>query len=189
MKKGGKAFVVIPDGLLSRINGKKLRDHILHNCILEAIVSLPVRTFFSNDKHTYILVITKKQNSDEPQNEPVFTYLVSEIGEKLTSVRREDISETDLPEMETLFKFFSVSKTDFSGRFASKYPRCKIQPIETFRDSSHWVIDRWWSMDEKIELGIEETKKTITLEEFEEELTGLKAVLDDYLSVITKIKE
>ncbi|MCL2213700.1 MAG: SAM-dependent methyltransferase [Treponema sp.] len=189
LKKGGRAFIVIPDGLLSRIQGKKLRDHILQNCILEALISLPVRTFFTNSVHAYILVLMKKQHPDEVQTDPVFTYLASDIGEKLTSIRREDIPETDLPEMETLFKFFCASKLDFNERFVSKYPRCKIQPVILFKDSSHWVIDRWWSIDEKIALGIEESKKTITLDEFEEELTGLKAVLDDYLHVISKIKD
>jgi type I restriction enzyme M protein len=189
LKKGGKAFVVIPDGLLSRIGGKKLRDHILNTCILDAIISLPERTFFANSVHAYILAITKKQKVEEGQSVPVFTYLTSDIGEKLTSIKREDIPETDLPEMETLFKLFCASKSDFSDYIAGNYPRCKIQPIELFKNSSHWVIDRWWSQDEKIALGIEEVKKTITLDEFEEELSSLKVVLDDYLSVISKIKE
>lgn len=189
LKKGGKAFIVIPDGILSRISGKNLREHILSNCHLDAIISLPVRTFFANNVHAYVIAITKKNDISEKQTEPVFTYIVSEIGEKLTSVTREDIPDTDLPEMETLFKLFCGSKSNFSDFISGKYPRCKVQPIELFEQSSHWVIDRWWTIDEKIALGIEETKKTVSVDDFEEELSSLKSVLDEYIKVIEKIKE
>jgi len=60
LRKGGQAFVIIPDGILARVGGKKLRDHILRECYLDGIVSLPIRTFFPNFEHTYILAITKK---------------------------------------------------------------------------------------------------------------------------------
>ncbi len=189
LKKGGKAFIVIPDGLLSRIGGKKLREHILINCYLDAIISLPVRTFFANSVHAYIIVLTKKNDINEKQTDPVFTYVVSNIGEKLTSINREDISDTDLPEMETLFKLFCASKSQFEDFISGKYPRCKVQPIENFAESSHWVIDRWWSVDEKVALGIEEVKKTVSVEDFEEELSSLKDILDDYMKVIKEIKE
>ena len=59
---------------------KNLRDHILRECFLHAIVSLPRRTFFANEKDTYILAITKKNDPDDIQTDSVFTYLVSNIG-------------------------------------------------------------------------------------------------------------
>ena len=82
LRKGGRAFVIIPDGI-GRVPGKKLRDHILHECYLDAIISLPVRAFFANFEHTYILAMTKKHSPDDVQKEPVFTFLVSNIGERL----------------------------------------------------------------------------------------------------------
>lgn len=187
LKKGGKAFIVIPDGILSRVGASKLRNHILQQCYLDSIISLPVRTFFANNVHTYIISITKKQNVADIQDYPVFTYLVSDIGEKLTSVKREDIDETDLPEMETLFKMFNSSKNDFENVIDGKYPRCKIRPIDNFQNS-HWVIDRWWSQDEKVLLGIEEVKKTVTIEEFEDSIAVLRTSLDEYVDMIKHIK-
>lgn len=110
LKPGGKTFVIIPDGILGRIvtSSKNLRKYILKHCYLDAIVSLPVRAFFANYEHTYIIALTKKENPTLQQDFPVFTYLISNIGERLTSVRREPIDDNDLPEMVRLFKIYSA---------------------------------------------------------------------------------
>ena len=46
LKPNGKAFIVVPDGIMNRSNDKKLRDFILENCIIDAVISLPLNTFF-----------------------------------------------------------------------------------------------------------------------------------------------
>jgi len=157
LKRGGRAFVIIPDGILARVGGKKLRDHVLRECYLDAIVSLPVRTFYANSEHTYILGVTKKMNPDDAQTRPVFTYLVSDIGERLTSVRREEIEKDDLPQMEGMFKVFTAAGADAKRLLERETGRCKIQGIQRFQRESHWVIDRWWTKQEKIDAGITET--------------------------------
>ena len=149
LRKGGKAYVIIPDGVLGRVHGDKLRRHILRECYLDAVVSLPARTFFANFERTYILLLTKKHDASDVQQHPVFTYLVSHIGERLTSVGREDIDDDDdLPNMERLFRIFDATKTAPRETHA----RCKIQPFERFRDEPHWVVERWWSPEEKASL-------------------------------------
>lgn len=153
LRKGGRAFVIIPDGILGRVGGRKLRDHILRECYLDAIVSLPIRTFFPNFEHTYILAITKKNSPDDAQTAPVFTYLVSNIGERLTSVRREDIEADDLPEMESLFRIFMGAPTQTKTILEKHSQRCKIQDIKRFQQEPHWVIDRWWTVQERAALG------------------------------------
>ena len=90
LKKGGKAFIIVPDGIFSRKNDKNLRQFILENCHIEAIISLPTKTFFTTPKKTYILAITKKNSVSEKQTDSVFTYVVSEIGES-RDVYRFDI--------------------------------------------------------------------------------------------------
>lgn len=159
LKRGGKAFLIIPDGILGRVGGKRLRDHILQECYLDAVVSLPIRTFFPNFEHTYILAITRKHASADVQQDPVFTYLVSNIGERLTSIKREEISDDDLPEMEGLFRVFLADKQGrkVKSLIEEQTLRCKIQPIERFRKEPHWVIDRWWSREERVALGTKET--------------------------------
>lgn len=159
LKQGGRSFVVIPDGILARVNGKKLRDFILKECYLDAIVALPPRTFFSNNELTYILGITKKnklEGMELPiQKHPVFTYIVSNIGERLTSVKRDEVEDNDLPEMERLFKIFNGAKESTKEILEKESKRCKIQDISVFINSTHWVVDRWWTKDELIQLGIE----------------------------------
>lgn len=180
LRKGGKAFIIIPDGILGRVGGKKLRDHILRECYLDAIVSLPQRTFFANFEHTYILVITKKHNPDDVQKDPVFTYLVSNIGERLTSVKREEINDDDLPEMENLYKIFSGAKGAVKVLLEQQSARCKVQDIARFQQESHWVINRWWTREERVIAGIEESAESASKHEIDSSLEELNRALADY---------
>ena len=102
LKPGKKAFIVIPDGIMNRSNDKKLRDFILEQCNIDAVISLPLNTFFTTNKKTYILALTKKVAVNvggvatlPKQMTPVFTYLCSEIGET-RDVYRFDIDQNDL---------------------------------------------------------------------------------------------
>ena len=129
MKPSKKALVIIPDGILTRSNDSKLRNLIKEECIIDGIISLPINAFYRNPKKTYILVITKKHEKTEEerkehiQSEPVFTYLVSNVGETL-DVNRFSIDENDLDKMVSLFNQFKGAKTSFK----SQDSRCKIQP-------------------------------------------------------------
>jgi hypothetical protein len=155
LKPGGKAFIVVPDGIFNRQNDKNLRQFILEECLIDSIISLPLKTFFTTPKKTYVLAVTKKKNKTEKQTDPVFTYLVSEIGES-RDINRLDIEQDDLTEAVDWFNQFKNAKKTF--KFIDK--RCKIQPIEKFDPDSNWCVDRWWTKEEQIELGVadEETK-------------------------------
>ena len=181
LRKGGRAFVIIPDGI-GRVPGKKLRDHILHECYLDAIISLPVRAFFANFEHTYILAMTKKHSPDDVQKEPVFTFLVSNIGERLTSVKREEIPDDDLPELENLFRIFSADKQNKKTRtlIERQTKRCKIQDIERFKKETHWVIDRWWTREERVELGVLELADVADKNQADTLIQSLKDALSEY---------
>lgn len=185
LKKGGKAFIVIPDGILNRINDKKMRQFILDECFIDAIISLPKKTFFTTIKKTYILAITKKRNSSDKQKHPVFSYLVSEIGETL-DVNRFDIVDNDLEEAVKLFNQFKNIKLDFK----TKDPRCKIFPIKKFYDDvdKFWSVDRWWSFEEKVKLGIEEQEKEVDVEGFLELVDTISDKMDEYKQQISLLK-
>ena len=164
LKPGGKAFVVVPDGILNRQNDKNLRSFILDECFIDAIISLPKNTFFTTPKKTYILGITKKLKREQ-QKEPVFTYLVSEIGET-RDIYRFSIEQNDLQEAVTLFSFFRANKNRFENINSDE--RCKVLPIEKFISGieKDWMVDKWWSEEEKIKLGILEEQKTIAIDNF-----------------------
>lgn len=168
LKPGGRAFVVVPDGIMNRSNDKKLRDFILEQCYIDAVISLPLNTFFTTNKKTYILALTKKTPvvisgtpTLEKQTTPVFTYLCSEIGET-RDVYRFDINQNDLEVASDLFNMFKGAKT----KFRTDDKRCKIASIDEFYTGSHWSVDRWWTREEKIQLGVEDSVDSVTLEDY-----------------------
>ncbi|MCL2313354.1 MAG: SAM-dependent methyltransferase, partial [Firmicutes bacterium] len=161
LKSNGKAFIVVPNGIFIRQNDKNLRQYIFDECFIDGIISLPEKTFFSTQQKTNILCITKKANKTEQQTTPVFTYLVSEIGES-RDIYRFDIEQNDLDDAVISFLQFKGAKQYFK----SDNLRCKIQPLEKFKTEEYWDIERWWSNEEKIKLGIKEESKKIKLEEF-----------------------
>lgn len=181
-----KAFIIIPDGILNRLHENKLRSFVKDECIIDGIISLPVNAFYTTPKKTYILCITKKPGKTEidrkkqEQTDPVFTYLVSNIGETL-DVNRFEIPENDLIEAVSLFNQFKGDKTNFK----TDSLRCKIQPNDKFDPDSHWSVDRWWSKEEKIELGIEEEDTIMTLDEFRERVSDTLNKIDQ---INTKLK-
>lgn len=167
LKPGGKAFVVVPDGLMNRSNDRRLRDFILEECDIDAVISLPINTFFTTNKKTYILAVTKKTpimregiEVKERQTARVFTYLCSEIGETRDTYRF-DMEQNDLAEAAGLFNMFKGAREFFK----TSDKRCKIVSIDEFYNGSHWSVERWWTHEERIELGIEEEAESVTPEE------------------------
>ena len=141
-------MVIVPDGLLLRHSEDALRRFVLDTCTLEAIVSLPVNTFYSTPKKTYILVLRKKQRTKDVQTQPVFTYLVGAVGETLDA-KRFIITENDLPQMAAQFRLFQGNP----GEFLSVDLRCRVFPIERFKPDEHWLINKWWSLEERERLA------------------------------------
>lgn len=158
LKPRGLAFVIVPDGLL---NQEAMLSHVKHECFVRAVVSLPVRTFYSTPKKTYILAIQRKSDHNALQTTPVFTYLVSEIGESRDS-RRWDNVPNDLTEMTSLFNQFKGAP----DAFASLNLRCKVMPWGTFDQYSHWMVDRYWTSDELQDLGGVEEPEELNISEF-----------------------
>ena len=186
LKPGGKAFIVVPDGILNRQNDKNLRKFILDECYIDGIISLPIKTFFTTPKKTYILAITKKINKKDIQKEPVFTYLVSEIGES-RDIYRFNIDQNDLQEAVTLYSFFKGNKKEFEKINSDQ--RCKIQPIEKFDPDNHWSIDRWWTKKEQIDLGIIEEDKTVNVKEFGELVGDVSGSLNEFSELLREFDE
>lgn len=186
LKPNGKAFVVVPDGIFNRQNDKNLRAFLRQECFIDGVISLPLNTFFTTNKKTYILCITKKNNKADIQTEPVFTYLVSEIGES-RDIYRFDIEQNDLNEATTLYGFFKGNKLSFGA--INKDPRCKIVPVEKFDPITHWSVDKWWSKEEKITLGIEEEDKAIKLEELPYFVEDIANSIMSFKSLLLELNE
>jgi len=186
LKPNGKTFVIVPDGIFNRQNDRNLRQFIIDECFIDGIISLPLNTFFTTNKKTYILCLTKKTNKNEIQTTPVFTYLVSEIGES-RDIYRFNIEDDDLKEAVSLYSFFKGNKTNFEKINTNK--RCKIQPFENFTPETYWSIDRWWTKEEKIELGIIEEDKIIDIIEFSEKLNDISNTIKEHSELLKEVAE
>lgn len=189
LKPNGKAFIVVPDGIMNRSNDKKLRDFILEQCEIDAVISLPLNTFFTTNKKTYILALTKKVPvmvdvvpTLQRQTSPVFTYLCSEIGET-RDVYRFDIDQNDLQVASDLFNMFKGAKMSFANTLNMiDDRRCKISSIDDFYNGTHWCVERWWNHEERQALGIEEESKTIGVNDF-------RVLLADTINTLSELDE
>ena len=184
LRRGALALMIVPDGLLLRHSEDALRAHILRTCILEAIVSLPMNTFYSTPKKTYILVLRRKQRDGDPQTHPVFTYLVSEIGETLDA-KRFTIPENNLPDMAAQFRLFQGNPTEFS----SIDPRCRVVPIEEFDPEEHWLVNKWWPRDEREHLGDIEPESFVAAGEMAAILADAATELEDHTKALGVLEQ
>lgn len=148
LRPGCRALIVVPDGLLLRHSEDALRKHILDTCDVEGVVSLPIDTFYSTPKKTYILILRKKQQPATRQRNPVFTYMVGNIGETLDA-KRFVIAENDLPTMSSLFRLFQGNPVAFE----TTDPRCRVFPISKFAPEEHWLVNKWWPLEQREALG------------------------------------
>lgn len=180
LKPNGKAFVVIPDGILNRQNDTNLRKFILDSCIIDAIISLPINTFFTTNKKTYIIALTKKYDTTQNQTTPIFSYLVSDIGETL-DIYRFETGENQLDIAVDLYNQFKGAR----HKFITDDPRCKLFDYKIFKENydKNWTVDRWWTQEEKISLGISEEKKTMTPSEFGNMIGDIINEISEYQSL------
>lgn len=175
LKPGGQAIVVVPDGLM---NQASVLQHIKQTCTVQGIISLPVRTFYSTAKKTFILVIRKKHDPQNVQDTPVFTYLISEIGETRDAQRFQPY-ENHLPDMVIQFNQFKGSP----GGYTTADPRCKVIPYGDFSALPHWMVDRFWTQEEKVALGIAEEASEATEEEFLEKVREISEFMNGFVQL------
>ena len=191
LKPGGKAFVIVPDGIMNRSNDKRLRDYILEECVIDAIISLPLNTFFTTNKKTYIMALTKKNtvlsggiSTKERQTTPVFTYLCSEIGET-RDVYRFDIKQNDLDAATNLYNAFKGVR----GTLPFEDKRCKIVSIDNFYNGAHWSVERWWTREEKIELGIEDENISADINQFVSIISDISSAISAYQEPLLELEK
>lgn len=108
----GRAGVVVPDGVLfgSSAAHIALRKRLLHQCCLEAVVSLPSGVFKPYaGVSTAVLIFTKRYENDQfsennTPTEKVWFYDVKRDGYTLDDKRTPKKEETDLPDVVERYK-------------------------------------------------------------------------------------
>lgn len=188
LKPNGIANIVLPDGIFSNIGNKDLKEYILTTCDIEAIISLPINTFFNTPKKTYIIYIKKKplEKNGTKQTHKVFTYICNSIGESLDSYRFP-IEDNHLHEAVNKFNSYKSlkDKNKIEEPFKSWFDndkKLKFKEISEFNSDDSWIIDNFWSDEEKIELGFKkDTTKMTALE--------LSSFVDEIIDDIQTYKE
>jgi len=173
---GGQAIVVVPDGLLIQ---KPVLNYISKTCRVQAVISLPTRTFYSTSKKTYVLAVTRLHPGESAQTDPVFTYLVSEMGETRDNYRFP-MAQDDLNVAADKFNQFKGSPATFT----SEDPRCKVVAFSELAENGNWLVDRRWTLAEKAELGIVEQPTEFTEDEFVSLVTEAQTLLGEFLGSV-----
>lgn len=166
LKRGGRAFVVLPKSMLARVNNK-FKSWIRDKCIIDALIYLPERSFYTTPNPTYILVVTRKQNDDFVQTDPVFCYYIRDIGETRDTQRNP--IRNDLIEMVDEFKLFKANKSNYM----STNNFCKVINITSLDPTLRWDIDYLWTPQELSELGVIDTN-TLPCDAIIKELESVK---------------
>ena len=118
LKNGGRSATIVPDGVLfgSSKAHVALRQHLIDDNQLEAVISLPSGVFKPYaGVSTAILIFTKGGQTGD-----VMFYDVQADGYSLDD-KRQDISENDLPDVLEKFQQRRLASADFSDRTSKAF--------------------------------------------------------------------
>nr|WP_294564228.1 N-6 DNA methylase [uncultured Rhodopila sp.] len=151
LKPGGRAFVIVPLGLLNRTDpGPKKR--ILEECNLLASIALPRNTFFNTAQLTYILIL-EKRHSVADQRPDVLCGIARTVGETLNWERVPTPTENDLDDIAAMFVKFTGGDTSATDNAKIT----KIIPGGEFTENDRWDVTRFWAEEELVALGHKES--------------------------------
>ncbi|MGD1837734.1 MAG: HsdM family class I SAM-dependent methyltransferase [Nitrososphaeraceae archaeon] len=87
LKKGGKALIIVPEGIMEAPTLSPLREYIIKQCKIDVVVSLPKFSFAPYTKwKTYVLFLEKRTKQLDTledrvlQGERVYSYIVDNDG-------------------------------------------------------------------------------------------------------------
>jgi hypothetical protein len=190
LKEGGRAFIVVPLGLLNRTAvGPKAR--LLAECNIVASIQLPRNAFFNTPQQAYILVLEKRFSLVDPRP-PVFCALSRSIGETLDYQRVPTPDDNDLADVAEAFVAFANG----DPALAEASPVIKIVAATEFSRDDRWDVMRFWEDEELVQLGekaaaitrvefVEEARQS--LEQIAADFDAARAELDALTAVPTKL--
>lgn len=181
LKSGGRAYVIVPQGLLTRTEGTT-KEKLLGECNVLASISLPRNTFYNTPQKTYILALEKRKIKTASRP-PVFCAIVTSVGETLDSRRVPTPNENDMDQVAEAF----LSHLQGSKSFGDIQTKVKIVDADDFTKDDRWDVYRFWSDDELVKLGEREeaVSRTSFMDEIQERFQQLS---DDVKQVEEEIK-
>lgn len=192
LKPNGIANIVLPDGIFTNVGNKRLHEFITTNCYIEAIISLPINTFFNTPKKTYIMTLRKKRDVAQKQDYPIFAYYCASIGETL-DVYRFDTDDNDFQTAVNKYNLFRSCKDknkidDYLKPIFEDDFKLKFFTINSFAEHTAWDIEKRWTDEEKVKMGVKKADVIMNLDEFSEYLTGIVADINNYGEAIKCLK-
>lgn len=173
LKPKGKAFIILPDGFFHTKSDRELRNFLINETIIDGIISLPNRTFYTTAKKTYILCLTKKSEPTVLQTSPIFNYIVTDVGESL-DIARVNTSLEDLNCLAREFKYFMADKEQYSSKFTQIFTR----EIEYYKNEDMWLSERLLSNKQLKELNIKEDEDFNTLTDVRQSISEIVKELE-----------
>lgn len=192
LKPNGVANIVLPDGIFTNVGNKRLHNFITTNCYIEAIISLPINTFFNTPKKTYIMTLRKKRDVSQKQDYPIFAYYCASIGETL-DIYRFDTDDNDFQTAVNKYNLFRCCKDknkidDYLTPVFEDDLKLKFFLIESFEKHSAWDIEKRWTDDEKVKMGVKKADIIMNLDEFGEYLNNVLVDINNYGEAIKCLK-
>lgn len=155
LKPGGRAFVIVPLGLLNR-TAKRMKEELLRECNVLASIQLPRNAFFNTAQATYIIILEKRRTSVQSRP-PVFCGIARSIGETLDYERVATPDDNDLAVLASLFVHYINNATSERVTRPLPYeddcPFAKLVPPEEFAPDERWDVLRHWTDAEHVALG------------------------------------
>ena len=113
LKSGGKMGIVLPDGILTNSSLQYVRDFIIKNTKILAVVSLPQFAFLSSGAgvKASLLFLQKKKEGEKVSNYPIFMAIAEHIGYDATG--RPD--SNDLPKILGEWRKFLENSKNYEG--------------------------------------------------------------------------
>lgn len=147
LKEGGKAIVIVPDGLLENPSFSKMREWLLIKCKIDMIISIPKYAFAPYTKEkTYALFLQKRISYDEnmvetltdiEKDEKIYAYIIDNDG-YANSDKQYETSLRDLngkPLHNEVLEYFD-NKGDFHTSLIEQI--CKSRPEDKEEHYNEW---------------------------------------------------
>lgn len=150
LNPGGKAFIIVPLGLLNRTEPRP-KTELLNECNLLASIQLPRNTFFNTSQKTAILVLQKRRTAVEARPK-VLCGIARSIGETLDWRRQPTPDDNDL---EDIAKAFVDAQNGDESPIETS-PVMRLVDADEFSANDRWDVARFWTDDELVGLGIRE---------------------------------
>ncbi|MCL0106803.1 N-6 DNA methylase, partial [Peptococcaceae bacterium] len=155
LKEGGKLGIVIPDSILTNSTLQYVREYILKNSKIVAIISLPQHAFSPSGAGVKASLLFLEKGKTQTKNYKVFMAVAKHIG--FDSTRRED--SNDLPDILLDWRsYLSGNANRFKKSFLVEigkitYNFSPEKHINYFKNNSNWEVKTFGEITETIFTG------------------------------------